>query len=74
MNSMSFGEYVNVGGFIQKTVHRTTVILSKQANQHQQEIRLAKPVENNSRRGPEASTGGWSPPVTGIGRPAPPIG
>ena len=74
MNSMSFGEYVNVGGFIQKTAPRTTIILSKQANQHQQEIRLTKPTENNSRWGLEASTGGWGPPIIETGRLAPPIG
>jgi hypothetical protein len=31
-------------------------------------------MENNSRRGPEASTGGWGPPITRTSWPAPPIG
>ena len=74
MNSMSFGEYVKAGGFIQKTIPGTTIILSKQSNQHQQVNRLAKLAENNSRRGPEASTKGWGPPITGTGLPAPPVG
>ena len=74
MNSMSFGEYMNAEGFIQKTILGTTIILSKQSNRHQQVNRLKKPTENNSRRGPEASTGGWGPPVIETGRLAPPVG
>ena len=50
MNSMSFGEYVNAEGFIQKTILGTTIILSKQSNRHQQVNRLKKPTENNSRK------------------------
>ena len=74
MNSTSFGEYVNAGGSIQKTAPRTTVILSKQSNRHQQVNWLTKPAKNNSRRSPKASTRGWGPPITGTGRPAPPVG
>ena len=49
MNSTSFGEYVNAGGFIQKIGPGTTVIHSKQANRHQQVIQPTKPAKVNSR-------------------------
>jgi hypothetical protein len=51
MNSMSFGEYLYVGGFMQKKNSlRTTVIYSKQANSRQQVIQLMKTLKDNSRR------------------------
>jgi hypothetical protein len=58
---MSFGEYVKAGGFIQKTIPGTTIIVSKQSNRHQQVNQLTKPMKNNSRRGLEASIRGWGP-------------
>ena len=70
---MSFGEYMNAGGFIQKTVPGTTVIHSKQSNWHQEEIWLVKPMKNNSRRRPEPSTRGGAP-ITETGWSAPPVG
>ena len=50
MNSMSFGDFMTVGGFIQKTVPGTTIIHSKQANRRQQVIQPAKTAKDNSRR------------------------
>ena len=47
---MSFGEYVIVGGFIQKIAPGTTVIHSKQENQQQQVIQPTKTAKDNSRR------------------------
>ena len=70
MNSTSFGEYVTVGGFIQKTTPGTTVIHSKQANRRQQVIQPAKTAKDNSRkfqRTPRRSLGQMA---TIVGRPA----
>ena len=67
MNSTSFSEYVNVGGFIQKIAPRTTVIHSKWANRHQQVIQPAKPMKDNSRWSPSLATKRRSPPGTIMG-------
>ena len=50
MNSTSFGDFMTVGGYIQKKAPGTTIIHSKQANRRQQVIQPAKTVKDNSRR------------------------
>ena len=50
INSTSFGDFMTVEGFIQKTALRTTVIHSKRANQQQQVILLATPTKVDPRR------------------------
>ena len=48
MNSMSFGDFMTAGGFIQKMAPGTTVIHFKQANQRQQVTQPTKLVKDDS--------------------------
>ena len=67
MNSMSFGDFMTAGGFIQKIAPRTTVIHTKQANKRQQMTQLAKPMKDDSRRSPSLTTRRRSPPSSIVG-------
>ena len=68
MNSMSFGDFMTAGGFIQKIAPGTTVIHFKQANRQQQVSQPAKPVKDDSSWSPSLTTRRRSPPGTIVGR------
>ena len=69
MNSMSFGEYVTAGAFIQKTTLGTTIIHPKQANRRQQVIQHAKTTKDNSRRFQKAPHRSLGQKATIVGQP-----
>ena len=74
MNSMSFGDFMTVGGFIQKTVPGTTIIHSKQANRRQQVIQPVKTMKDNSRRFQKTPHRSFGQTAMKVSRSSQPIG